>query len=224
MNAANRDGATDEEQDDAHARAEDSRRARIVLAAVEAIEETGPQVGMGQITERAAMLRPNIYRHFASKDQLDAEVVRFAATELLRRVRPHLARTGTPYEVIWGVIAACVAWACEHPNLYRFLAAQQQTKALHSARMGRTRFLGELVEAMRAYLRSTELVEDPPDGVLAGMMGMVDASIIWWLDHEDETEDQVVERLSRQVAVVLKEMLAQLDFDVPDDMVFTPHS
>lgn len=210
--------------DEAQASAEDSRRARIVQAAVDAIEESGPQVGMGRITERAAMPRPNVYRHFASKEQLDAEVVRFAATELLRRVRPHLGRTGTPYEVIRGVVVPCVGWASEHPNLYRFLAGRQQTKALHRARMGRTRILGELVEAMHAYLRSTELVQEPPDGVLAGITGMVDASIIWWLDHQDETEDQVVERLTRQVSVIFKDVLAQLGFEVPNDMVFTPQS
>nr|WP_218860968.1 TetR/AcrR family transcriptional regulator [Nocardioides panzhihuensis] len=203
---------------------EDSRRSRVVLAAVEAIEEDGPTVGMARIAERAGLPRPNVYRHFAGKDQLDAEVTRFAANELLRRVRPNLARTGTPREVIGGVIGSCVDWAAEHPNLYRFVAAQQQTKALHRARMGRTRFLNELVEAMRGYLSESELSGEPPDGVLAGLMGMVDASIIWWLDHGDETRDEVVERLTRQVAGVLFGLLAQLGLEIPEDMVFTPRA
>lgn len=200
----------------------DSRRAQIVSAAAEAIDEIGPQAGMAQIADRAGLPRPNVYRHFASKDQLDAEVTRFAATELIRRVRPHLTRAGTPFEVIRGVVAASIAWASEHPNLYRFIAAQQQTKALHRARMGRTRFLNEIVEAMRAYLDAAELPASPPDGVLAGLMGMVDASIIWWLDHHDETEDQLADRVSRQIAVVLVELLAQLGIDIPDDQIFRP--
>jgi len=201
---------------------DDSRRARVLYAAVEAIDELGPSVGMAQIAERAAIPRPNLYRHFDSKEQLDAEVTRFAAAELVRRVRPSLARAGTMHQVTEGVISPCVAWASEHPNLYRFLAAQRQTKALHQERTGRTRLLTELVEAMHSYLRSTELVNDPPAGVLAGLMGMVDASVIWWLDHHDESQDQLVHRLSRQVTVVLIDMLGEMGLRVPEETVFEP--
>jgi hypothetical protein len=66
------------------------------------------------------------------------------------------------------------------------MAARRQTKALHRARLGRTRFLGEVVAASTAYLQTSDVDVDvdvqAPDGILAGLMGMVDASIIWWLD------------------------------------------
>ncbi|GAA4816003.1 TetR/AcrR family transcriptional regulator [Nocardioides caeni] len=198
----------------------DARRAQVVQAAIDAIEEGGASVGMGQIAERAGIPRPNVYRHFASKEQLDAEVARYAATELIRRVRPHFARSGTPAEVVGGLIAPCVAWAAEHPHLFRFLAAQQQTKALHRARLGRTRLLTEIVDAARSYLRETPLSADPPEGVLVGVMGMVDASIIWWFDHHDETEAELVARLTRQVTAVLIDTLGQYGLAVADDMVF----
>ncbi|HWJ68371.1 MAG TPA: TetR/AcrR family transcriptional regulator [Nocardioides sp.] len=202
----------------------DARRAQVVQGAVDAIEEGGAQIGMGQIAERAGIPRPNVYRHFASKEQLDAEVARFAATELIRRVRPHFARAGTPTEIVGGLIAPCVAWAAEHPHLFRFLAAQQQTKALHRARLGRTRLLTEVVDAARGYLKATPLAADPPEGVLVGVMGMVDASIIWWLDHHDESQEELVARLTRQVSAVLVDTLAQYGLAVPDDMVFDPGS
>lgn len=198
----------------------DARRAQVVQAAIDAIEEGGAAVGMGQIAERAGIPRPNVYRHFASKEQLDAEVARFAATELIRRVRPHLTRSGTPAEIVGGLVAPCVAWAGEHPHLFRFLAAQQQTKALHRARLGRTRLLSEIVDAARNYLRETPLSSEPPEGVLVGVMGMVDASIIWWFDHHDETEVELVARLTRQVTAVLIDALAQTGLAVGDDMVF----
>ncbi len=200
----------------------DGRRDLVVQAAVAAIEEGGADIGMGQVAERAGIPRPNVYRHFASKEQLDAEVARYAATELIDRVRPHFRRTGTPAEIVGGLIAPCVAWAAEHPHLFRFLAAQQQTKALHRARLGRTRLLSEVVDAARSYLRATPLSADPPEGVLVGVMGMVDASIIWWFDHHDETQDELVARLTRQVTAVLTDTLAQYGLVVPDDMVFRP--
>jgi AcrR family transcriptional regulator len=198
------------------------RRSLVVAAATQAIDEEGPRVGMAKIAERAGIPRPHVYRYVESKLQLDLDVARKASDDLLAEVRPHLSRRGTPYEVVHGIVAVIVGWAVQHPNLYRFVAAQKQTTALHQARMGRSRFLDEFVAAMAAYLRPTEVVPTAPAGVLAGMIGMVDAGIIWWLDHQDETQDEVVDRLSRQVTLVLTDMLAQLGFDVPDDMVFDP--
>lgn len=198
------------------------RRSTLIAAAAEAIDEFGPSVGMAQIAERAGIPRPHAYRYVESKRQLDLDVARKASAELLDAMRPELSRSGTPYDVVHGILAVIVDWAAEHPNLYRFVAAQKQTKKLHQARMGRSRFLDELVGAMAAYLRPTEVVPAAPDGVLAGLIGMVDAGVIWWLDHKDETQDEVVDRLSRQVTLVLKDMLAQLGFEVPDDMVFAP--
>jgi len=200
------------------------RRSQLVAAAAAAIDELGPGVGMAQIAERAGIPRPHAYRYVESKQQLDLDVARKASADLLAEVRPHLSRRGTPYEVVHGIIGTVVDWATQHPNLYRFLAAQGQTTTLHTARLGRSRFLDELVTAMAAYLRPTEVVPTAPDGVLAGLIGMVDAGVIWWLDHTDETQDQVVDRLSRQVNLVLEDMLAQLGFDVPDDMIFDPEA
>jgi len=195
------------------------KRAQIVLAATDAIEEHGLAVNTAQIAERAGVARPHVYRHFDSKDDLDDEVARYAAGELVARVRPTMVRNGTPPEIIRGVIAEAVGWAAEHPNLYRFMAARQQTKAMHRARLGRTRFLGEIVDASSAYLRAKQLDEDVPDGILAGLMGMVDASIIWWLDHDDEQQEQVVERLARQVWLILGNMLTELGLPIDDDTV-----
>lgn len=201
----------------------DERRMRVILAAADAIDELGPDVGMAQIADRAGVQRPNVYRLFDGKEQLDTEVARFAASELVRRVRPRFSRPGTSTEIISGVIDAALAWAAEHPNLYRFVAAQRQTKTWHRARMGRTRFLGEIVDAMGAYMRSSNrLAHDPPDGVLAGLMGMVDASIIWWLDHHDETQEQVTARLTRQVEIVLRDVLEQAGVSVAEDAVYDP--
>lgn len=201
---------------------EDARRFRTILAAADAIDEIGPGVGLAEIADRAGLQRPNVYRLFKSKDVLDAEVAGFAATELIRWVRPSLNRPGTVEQIVYGVIDAALSWAEEHPNLYRFLAARQQTKALHPARVGRTRLLGEVVDALAAYMRThTPPVEigEPADGLMVGLMGMVDASIIWWLDHHDESREDVVARLTRQVVLVLTDASSRLGLDISPGMV-----
>lgn len=208
----------------AHSSQRAPRREQIVVAATRAIEEHGLGVGTAQVAETAGVARPHVYRHFDSKADLDDEVARYAANQLLERVRPTLVGSGRPEELIHAIVTAAVAWASENPNLYRFMAIRQQTKASHRARLGRTRFLSEIVDAAAAYLRAIDIDTDIPDGILAGLMGMVDASIIWWFDHHDETQEQLVERLTRQVAAVLVDTLAQYGVVVPDDMVFRPEA
>jgi len=197
------------------------RRDQIVVAAAVAIEEFGAGVGAAQIAERAGVARPHVYRHFDSKEDLQTEVLRLAATKLIEAVRPAMRQSGTAPAIIEGVIAAAVTWADQNPNLYRFMAARQQTKATHRARLGRTRFLGEVVDATSAYLRTPDVQVDIPDGVMAGLMGMVDSGIIWWLDHRDESRGEVITRIGHQVWLVLRDLAQSVGLEIEKDSVLT---
>ncbi|MDH2412696.1 TetR/AcrR family transcriptional regulator [Nocardioides sp. CER19] len=196
-----------------------TRRAALVAAAVSCIEELGPGVGMAQIAERAGVPRPHVYRVIASKDELDAEVGRLAADMFVEKVRPAVAQPATLRDTVHDAVAASVEWAAEHPNLYRFLAARQHARAATGPRQGRGRFLEMLVASSSEYLRRTggDVAAVPTaDGVFAGIMGLIDASIIWWLDHQDETQQQVVERVARQVTLIQQDLLAQLGISADD--------
>jgi AcrR family transcriptional regulator len=201
-----------------------TRRDALVAAAVACIEEFGPGVGMAQIAERAGVPRPHIYRVIASKEELDAEVGRLVADAFVEHVRPTVTRAATLRDTVRDAVAASVAWAAEHPNLYRFLAARQHARAASGPRHGRGRFLGMLVASSSEYLRRTggDDVSAIPtaDRVFAGIMGLIDASIIWWLDHQDETQQQVVERVARQVTLIQQDLLAQLGVTADDYAVF----
>jgi AcrR family transcriptional regulator len=201
-----------------------TRRDALVAAALSCVEEFGPGVGMAPIAERAGVPRPHVYRVVASKEELDAEVGRLAADMFVERVRPTVTRAASLRDTVHDAVAASVAWAAEHPNLYRFLAARQHARAASGPRHGRGRFLGMLVASSSEYLRRAggDDVGDVPgaDGVFAGIMGLIDASIIWWLDHEDETQQQVVERVARQVTLIQQDLLAQLGITADDYAVF----
>jgi AcrR family transcriptional regulator len=196
-----------------------TRRDALVAAAVSCIEELGPGVGMAQIAERAGLPRPHVYRVIASKDELDAEVGRLAADRFVERVRPAVAEPASLRDTVHDAVAAAVAWAAEQPNLYRFLAARQHARAATGPRHGRGRFLEMLVASSSEFLRRTDgAAADAPgaDGVFAGIMGLIDASIIWWLDHQDESQQQVVERVARQVTLILQDLLAQAGITADD--------
>jgi AcrR family transcriptional regulator len=194
------------------------RRALIIRAAAEAIELYGDEAGTGQIAEIAGVARPHVYRHFSSRDELLLEVARYAAGDLKARVRPTLSRSGKPLDVIAGPVGESVDWAAEHPGLYRFITARKQTRDLHRDRLGRTHFLSEIVEAANLYLQAHGIPAGSHDGIMAGLMGMVDASIIWWLDHRDEPRDDLVDRLTRQVWLVLADMLTAFGVEDPEQL------
>lgn len=195
-----------------------ARREQIIKAAALAIETHGPDAGTAQIAELAGVARPHVYRHFSSKEELETEVARYAAGELKARVRPTLRKTGPALEIIRGPVLESVDWAAENPNLYRFITQRNETRDLRRNRLGRTHFLSEIVDAANAYMLASDIPADPPDGILAGLMGMVDASIIWWLDHQDEPREQMVDRLTRQIHLILVNMLSDLGLEVPDEL------
>ena len=178
---------------------------------------------MAQIAERAGIPRPHAYRYVESKKQLDLDVARKASADLLDRgpSAPEPPRHAVR-DRARDRRGRSSSGPSSTPTSTGSSLPRSRRTALHQARMGRSRFLDELIAAMAAYLRPTDVVPAAPDGVLAGLIGMVDAGITWWLDHKDETQDEVVDRLSRQVTLVLEDMLAQLGYDVPDDMVFDP--
>ncbi|MFC7546931.1 TetR/AcrR family transcriptional regulator [Plantactinospora sp. GCM10030261] len=163
------------------------RRQLIVEAAVRVIEESGTAAGLGTVAERAGLPRPHVYRHFPSRDDLDRAVARHAAQLLTAWIRPSLPAPDTPPEAaVHRTIGRVLAWAVEHPHLYRF-----------RARLGATHGTLELAAALRPHL---------PAYVVASLAGMVDAGILWWFDHRDEVDrTQLNDWLATQVCRVIAE-------------------
>jgi AcrR family transcriptional regulator len=202
--------------------ADEARRAQVIAAATAAIDEFGASVGTAQIAELAGIPRPHVYRYVESREHLDALVARAAATQLLEHVRPAFATAGTGREIVAGILAATVEWAAAHPNLYRFMAQRPQTPGEHRARFGRTRFLDTVANSINAYLSGTDLEIEVPEGILAGLIGMADGTIVWWLDHQDESRDAMVRRLTRQIEAVIRDALAHVGLSVPAEMRLQP--
>lgn len=186
--AARRAGATDD------------KRRRIVEAAAYAIEEHGADAGLAAIADRAGVPRPHVYRHFTGKDDLDQEVARHAGRLLSAWIRPSLTASGTPASIIRGLIERVVAWAVDHPNLYRF-----------RARLGGRAAVTELGDALAAYLRAAGYDARPPAYVVAGVVGLVDGALVHWLDHRAETAaEALTEWLAAQVWLLLRDMLRRV--------------
>lgn len=183
------------------------RQQKIIEAATKAIEEFGPDVAIGVTADLAGLPRPHIYRHFESKAELDQAVARHAARVLGRRVRPTLSASGSPVGIIRAASHEVVAWASAHPNLYRFRALRRDAPAVQ-----------EYARAAAAYLQRLGHDALFPAQAVAAVVGLVDASVLWWLDNPDQlTDDQLVDKLTRQVWLVVEQAVRDMGIAVDPD-------
>lgn len=188
------------------------RRQRIIEAAARTIEDHGPDAGIGLVAQAAGLARPHIYRHFESNDELDQEVARYAARQLSAWIRPALSAPGTPLTILNGIIGRTVAWAAEHPNLYRFRVRLRQAPVV-----------AEFSEAALAYLRSAGYTAQLPAQVVASVIGMVDASVLWWLDHAHQASaEEITDRVAGQVWLVLSDAMNRLGRPMDPSTLLAP--
>jgi AcrR family transcriptional regulator len=191
-----------------------ARREQIRDAARAAIEEHGPEALTGQIAKRAGLARPNVYRHFSSKDDLDRAVARRAYQELRAEIRARLDQCGTPLDVIRAPIEAQVIWADRHQNLYRFLVSRGHQRRLQQRTAERGDFAAELAAAAARYF--PRLADDPDaaEATLVGLIGLFDASVLRWLNRPVGTREQLIDRLTAQAWLILDHHLRELDIHI----------
>lgn len=184
-----------------------ARREQIIKAARAVIEEHGPDALTGQIAQRAGLARPNVYRHFSSKDELDRAVARNAHAELRAKIMTRLATSGTPLEVIRAPIAAQVIWADRHRNLYRFLVSRGYQRSSQGRKTNRRDLAAELAAAAEQYFPHFADNPDLAAAVIVALGGLIDASILAWLSRRTETREQLIGRLTTQAWLIIEHHL-----------------
>ncbi|MGE2818232.1 TetR/AcrR family transcriptional regulator [Mycobacterium heidelbergense] len=194
------------------------RREQIIAAARAVIEEHGPDALTGQIAQRAGLARPNVYRHFASKDELDLEVARSAYQELRTTVLTKMDRCDTPIDVIRAPISAQVIWASKHPNLYRFLVSHSYQPSSRRRRAERRDFAADIVAAGARYF--PDLADDPDSAatLVVSLGGLIDASILAWLSRRTETRRALIERLTQHAWLIVEHHFSELGVEIDPDV------
>ncbi|MGY2037836.1 TetR/AcrR family transcriptional regulator [Nocardia gipuzkoensis] len=196
-----------------------ARREQIIEAAREVIEEHGPEAFIGQIAERAGLARPNIYRHFAGKDELDLLVARSAYRELRASILARLDVSGTPIDVIRAPIAAQVSWAADHPNLYRFFVTFGYRQRAELGQGERGVLARELAAAAARYMPQFGEDAEVAQATMVGLIGLVDASVLHWLERPRCDRLELVEDLTAQAWLIfdlrLRHIGVALDPEAP---------
>lgn len=184
------------------------RHEQILDAARAAIEEHGPGALTGQIAERAGLARPNVYRHFSSKDDLDFAVARRAYQELRAEIRARLDPCGVPLDVIRAPIAAQVIWADKHENVYRFLVSRGHQRSSHRAG-DRSDFAAELAATGAGYFPRFADDPDAAEFTLVAIIGLVDACVLRWLSRPVGTRDQLIDRITTHAWLIIDHHLRE---------------
>lgn len=198
-----------------------ARREKIIKAAAAAIEKHGPDALTGQIAEHAGLARPHVYRHFDSKGDLDRAVARHANRELTSRIRASLSRSATLIELLGAPLAEIVQWAEANPNLYRFLLRHPPSTGDYP-RVGGAFAMEISAWAGRVLAR---FGGDPAavDNVLPGVVGLIDASVTWWLDHPaNVSRAELTERLTTQAWLLFDQMQRDIGLDLDPSTPIDP--
>jgi AcrR family transcriptional regulator len=203
------------------------RRAAIISAAVEAIEAHGPDVLTAQIAELAGVPRTHVYRHFDGKQALDLAVSRHVARQIGETIRAGLAATGSARAIIGGAIDQHLRWVEAHPNLYRFLAQHAYAVAntgSPAADDAKTAFAAELSGLLERYMAMFDLDTSPAERVIIGVVGMVDATAAWWLEHPDVPRAELTGQLTEQTWLIIDQTAraAGLRLDLDEQLPSPP--
>jgi AcrR family transcriptional regulator len=192
------------------------RRVAIITAAIDAIEEYGPDVLTAQIAEKAGVPRTHVYRHFDGKQALELAVSRYVAREIGESIRAGLAATGSARSIIGGAIDQHLRWVEAHPNLYRFLAQHSYavgTTGSSAADDAKTAFATELTALLERYLAMFGLDTSPAERVIVGVVGMVDSTAAWWLEHPAVPREQLTSDLTEQSWLIIARTTRALGLD-----------
>ena len=168
----------------------------------------------------AGVPRTHVYRHFDGKQALDLAVARHVAAQIGQQIRAGLATRGSARDVISAAISEHLGWIEAHPNLYRFLA--QHAYAVNatgspSVDDAKAAFATELTALLERYMKYFEIDTSPAERVTVGVVGMVDATAAWWLEHRDIPRAELTSALTEQVWVILDHTAQALGLTLDPD-------
>jgi AcrR family transcriptional regulator len=99
----------------------EQRRAELTEAAIEAIRQLGPEIGMEAIAAHAGVSKPVLYRYVADKSELWLAVGQRAAALVLDAIVPAVAAVREERDAIAAAIDAYLLYIAGDTNLYQFV-------------------------------------------------------------------------------------------------------
>lgn len=192
------------------------RRAAFVEAGAAAVDAHGPGASAEQIAEQAGVSRTVLYRYFRDREDLRQAISEHVAQAVLDSVLPklQLSAESTPRQVIGAAIGTIVGWLDEHPNLYQYLRTRHD--GLASVENTLADNVASLLKTLMVFFGIDGDVADPG---AYGIVGFVEASGGWWLQHRSITREKFTELVCNGVWHLLegtaRDHGLHLEYDAP---------
>ncbi|WP_026360285.1 TetR/AcrR family transcriptional regulator [Amycolatopsis nigrescens] len=176
------------------------RRKEFVEAALKALDEHGPELGMEDVAAAAGVTKPVLYRHFDDKADLYLALGNRGTEILFQRLIPAINAELAPVPRIRMALDAFFTVIEEHPNLYRLLARGSFPDKPHNADVvaeDKEVIATALTALLGDYMRMFNMDSGAAEPWAHGIVGMVQNTGEWWLDRRSMGRDSVVEYLTQ---------------------------
>ncbi|UVS77182.1 MULTISPECIES: TetR/AcrR family transcriptional regulator [Actinokineospora] len=179
-----------------------ARREEFVEAALRALAEHGPDVGMEHVAAEAGVTKPVLYRHFTDKADLFVALGQRGTEILFERLIPAMNREEAPLPRIRKSLDAFFSIIEEYPNLYRLLVRRTfGDRRIDSDIVAEDKgvIAGALSSLLGDYMRAFKLDSGGAEVWGHGIVGMVQNVGEWWLERRTMSRDSVVEYLTQTI-------------------------
>lgn len=110
-------------------------REALIEVAIQAVERQGhAAISLRPLAERLGVTQPAVYRHFADKDALLAEVATRGWMQLDAAMGGAMQAQPDPFAAIRAAARAYVGWAQAHPHLFRLFSSRVPAEQRGQAR------------------------------------------------------------------------------------------
>lgn len=177
-----------------------ARRAEFVEAALRALDEHGPELGMEDVAAEAGVTKPVLYRHFEDKADLYLALGQRGTELLFERLIPAINAELAPVPRIRMALDAFFTVIEEHPNLYRLLARgsfQDRPVDADVVAEDKEVIATALTALLGDYMRMFDMDSGAAEPWAYGIVGMVQNTGEWWLEKRTMSRDSVVEYLTQ---------------------------
>lgn len=202
------------------------RREHILAAAVEVISESGSDVGVQRIAERAGIPRSVVYRHFQGRGDLDEQIRERIIDLLLEAISPALTPHGTVRGAIDHAVTAYMQWIIDVPRLHQFLgigSASRRTVGSRVVTGTKTAIAVQLSEIFGRVLTAANASPAVAETLAFALTGMVDSSVNRWLarDGSSMTADELGDFLRTAIWQVIDGTLRGVGVTIGPDTPIT---
>jgi AcrR family transcriptional regulator len=172
---------------------------QLLDAADHVIRRDGPDASMEVIAAEAGITKPILYRHFGDKGGLYTALAERYANGLMSEIKDSLEREADPRTRLTLTVDTYFAFLSSEPQIYRFLVhrAQSERREVHEA-IGE--FVRDVAKEVAAVTRRELDVANRSEGDFAealafAVVGAVQMTGDWWLEHREVPRALLVEQL-----------------------------